>query len=549
MQQKIFYSIFSACFLLLLIVNIFLIFSFEAFLERELFLKLESSAKQVKDSANKYINGELKYISHHRLTIINNDGEVLYDNFADISKLDNHILRHEVQEAFKNGVAKSIRYSDTLQEKTLYYALMHDNLIIRLSNTHDYLFGSIVRFMPYFIVEFFAFLFLSLLLAKVLTRKILKPIIECDIDSLSKDSSYKELHSFVKKIKFQNKVIKQKQKEILLLIENMSDGIIWLNRHGNILSVNKSVSLYFSDIESTLSIYQLSDCTFLKIALEALEEFKKNKQQENKILQLKIAHYECEVVLSSIILKNKFKGMVIVIRNITEKKIAQKLQREFSANVTHELKTPLTSILASSEMIRNKLVAKEDLDSFVDRIYCESRRLLSMIDEILKISFFYEGKEDRLKKIRINLKNIVERVSERLSLIAKGALVIIKLDVCDCHIFGVEDLIEDSIFNICHNAIRYNKPNGEVLITLHKENDAIKLSIKDTGIGIPQDSLPRIFERFFCVDKGRSKKLGGSGLGLSIVDTALKYHNATIDVKSEVGIGSEFIITFKEVES
>lgn len=561
MQKKIFYSIFSACLCLLIFVNIFFVFALEGFLQKEMFIQLEKQAKAIQPYIHKILQKdtddffEFLTKNHYRLSVISANGKVLYDNQADIGKMENHSKREEIKNAIANGDSKIVRYSNTLKEKTFYYALFlkEQNVVLRLSNTQEYIVGLFGEFIPYFVFEILVLLVVLYLLAKILTKMILKPILEIDLEHLSEDSLYGELHSFVKKIKDQNKTIKnqfkhlkQKRQEMLLLTENMSDGLILLNRHGSILNTNKSAQAYFANLEGISSIYQLEDSRFLKIALEYLKEFKKNKKRDNKILQMQLLGYECEVVFSPIFSKNeKFKGMVIVLRNITEKKLAQNLRKEFSANVTHELKTPLTSILASSEMIKNGLVAKEDLPEFIDKIALESKRLLEMIDEILKISFLDECDEEVLKRNRINLRNMVLNVIKRLQLVAQKNDIVIIPKLEDCSIVGVNELLENLIFNLCDNAIKYNKKGGFVEIVLEKLPNEVVFRVKDSGVGIPKEYLSRIFERFFCVDKGRSKKLGGSGLGLSIVKSALKYNNAQIEVKSEVGVGSEFIVHFK----
>lgn len=530
-------------------------------MQKEMFIQLEKQAKAIQPYIHKILQKdtddffEFLTKNHYRLSVISANGKVLYDNQADIGKMENHSKREEIKNAIANGDSKIVRYSNTLKEKTFYYALFlkEQNVVLRLSNTQEYIVGLFGEFIPYFVFEILVLLVVLYLLAKILTKMILKPILEIDLEHLSEDSLYGELHSFVKKIKDQNKTIKnqfkhlkQKRQEMLLLTENMSDGLILLNRHGSILNINKSAQAYFTNLEGISSIYQLEDSRFLKIALEYLKEFKKNKKRDNKILQMQLLGYECEVVFSPIFSKNeKFKGMVIVLRNITEKKLAQNLRKEFSANVTHELKTPLTSILASSEMIKNGLVAKEDLPEFIDKIALESKRLLEMIDEILKISFLDECDEEVLKKNRINLKNMVLNVIKRLQLVAQKNDIAIIPKLEDCSIVGVNELLENLIFNLCDNAIKYNKKGGFVEIVLEKLPNEVVFRVKDSGVGIPKEYLSRIFERFFCVDKGRSKKLGGSGLGLSIVKSALKYNNAQIEVKSEVGVGSEFIVHFK----
>lgn len=543
---------------LLFLANVFLIFSLESFFQKESLLDLKNQSKplieQLPQDLTK-IELLLKSLkdSHYRISVIDTRGNVLYDSLK--QDLENHIKREEVQNALLNGESTSIRYSDTLGAKTLYYAvfLKERELILRIAKEQKYIKALVFKLLPYFFLEFFLALLLCFLLARVLTKAILKPILKVDLEHLKKDSLYFELHSFVKKIKSQNKVIKtqlkhlrQKQQEMLLLAENMSDGLILLNQHGDILSTNKSVQKYFKNLNSHTIIYALEESHFLKTLLNLLKDFKKHKKQTSKTLQMQLSSFECEVIFTPIFVKHKCKGMVIIIRDITQTKLAQNLRKEFSANVTHELKTPLTSILASSEMLKNNLVKKEDIPNFIDKILAESTRLLAMIDEILKLSFFDEGGGETLQKQKIALHSSILKVAERLKLIAAQYEVEIILDLQECHILGEKSLIENLIFNLMDNAIKYNIKGGFVKVSLQDLGEKIRLSIQDSGIGIPQHLHQRIFERFFCVDKSRSKKLGGTGLGLSIVQSALSYHQASLEVKSEVGKGSEFIIIFSK---
>ena len=392
----------------------------------------------------------------------------------------------------------------------------------------------------------------SILLAKLLTQIFLKPLQKINFESLD-NFPYPELGEFIERIKSQNKAVKtqfkhlkKKKQELQSLTQNMSDGLIFINRTGKILSENTSAEKYFSNLKSINNILELDNAQFLKLLLQYLKDFKKEKLKSD-VRENFTFHYpnnlECEVVFSPIFSqKSKFKGMLIVLCDITELKKTQNLRKEFSANVTHELKTPLTSIMASSEMIKNGLVAQEDLPNFVDKIFLESKRLLEMINEILKISFLDETQVLPLNTL--NLKEIVQRVYRRLEMFANKHSVTFELDLEDAYILGVDELLENLVFNLCDNAIKYNYKGGFVKIKLKTNSEFVELSIKDSGIGIPKELQERVFERFFCVDKSRSKKIGGSGLGLSIVKSALKLHNATINLKSDLGRGSEFNVRF-----
>ncbi|ARE80433.1 PAS domain-containing sensor histidine kinase [Campylobacter helveticus] len=407
-------------------------------------------------------------------------------------------------------------------------------------------------FLSYFLVGFFLVFLCSFLLAKFLSYIVLKPLQTINFENLE-TIPYKELKNLLEKIKSKNKAVKtqfkylrRKKQELQSLTQNMSDGLIFISRTGEILSENQSAEKYFTNLSVIHNILELDNTQFLKLLLKYLRDFKKEKLK-SEVRENFTFHYpknlECELVFSPIFSqKSKFKGMLIVFSDITELKRLQNLRKEFSANVTHELKTPLTSIMASAELIKNELVAQQDLPNFADKIYLESKRLLEMINEILKISFLDEAQT--LPFNNVNLKKIVERVYGRLEFLANKHCIAFELDLQDVLIQGVDELLENLVFNLCDNAIKYNHKGGFVKVKLRALDKFVELSVKDSGIGIEKDLQERVFERFFCVDKSRSKKIGGSGLGLSIVKSVLKLHNATINLKSDVGKGSEFKVCF-----
>ncbi|HEO8744308.1 TPA: PAS domain S-box protein [Campylobacter upsaliensis] len=405
-----------------------------------------------------------------------------------------------------------------------------------------------------FLAEFFLVFLCSFFLARFLSYIFLKPLEKIDFENLE-HIPYPELKKMLEKIKLENKAVKiqfkhlkRKKQELQSLTQNMNDGLIFISRTGEILSENLSAEKYFANLNLIHNILELKNSQFLELVLKYLKEFKKGKLK-SEIRENFTFHYpnnlECELVFSPIFSqKKKFKGMLIVLCDITELKRLQNLRKEFSANVTHELKTPLTSIMASSEMIKNKLVAPQDLPNFVDKIHLESKRLLDMINEILKISFLDETQT--LPFHRVNLKEVVERAYKRLELLANQHTIRFELDLEDAYILGIDELLENLVFNLCDNGIKYNHKGGFVKVRLKKLNNFVELSIRDNGIGIPKEFQERVFERFFCVDKSRSKKIGGSGLGLSIVKSVLKLHKASIELKSELGKGCEFKMRFMQ---
>ncbi|EAK1046780.1 PAS domain S-box protein [Campylobacter upsaliensis] len=428
------------------------------------------------------------------------------------------------------------------------------NAFLILSEEEFFIGQDFSWFLSCVLAEFFLVFLCSFFLARFLSYIFLKPLEKIDFENLE-HIPYPELKKMLEKIKLENKAfkiqfkhLKRKKQELQSLTQNMNDGLIFISRTGEILSENLSAEKYFANLNLIHNILELKNSQFLELVLKYLKEFKKGKLK-SEIRENFTFHYpnnlECELVFSPIFSqKKKFKGMLIVLCDITELKRLQNLRKEFSANVTHELKTPLTSIMASSEMIKNKLVAPQDLPNFVDKIHLESKRLLDMINEILKISFLDETQT--LPFHRVNLKEVVERAYKRLELLANQHTIRFELDLEDAYILGIDELLENLVFNLCDNGIKYNHKGGFVKVRLKKLSNFVELSIKDNGIGIPKEFQERVFERFFCVDKSRSKKIGGSGLGLSIVKSVLKLHKASIELKSELGKGSEFKMRFMQ---
>ena len=564
MQKRVFYFIIFSMLGLALFVNLFLIFSIESVLKNDLFDRLKNYANKIKDEVVVSIQNDsfanLKE-SHngYRISIIDKNGVVIYDNFS--SNLTNHSDRFEIKNAIKYGESKSIRYSDTLLKRQLYYAVKistnKSDFILRIAKEQEYLYAIFISFMPYIIGEIIAVLIFSFLLAKYLTYIILRPIYDIDLKNLDENLPYPELKILIETLKKQNKIIKsqfkrlkQNRQELQSLTKGMKDGLIIVNRSGEILSINPSAQKYFVNLDKNTNISEISNDLFLKLLLNNLRDFKDGKIKDEireQIVFMQNMLVECEIVFSPIFSsKGKFKGLIIVICDITEFKRNQNLSKEFSANVTHELKTPLTSIMGNVEMIKNNLVKSDDLPYFIDTIYDESKRLLRLIEDILKLSFLDESSA-KIPFVKVELSNLILETQANLKKLAKKYEIKFKLELQEAYIFGSRELLGHAIFNLCDNAIKYNNPGGWIKIKLRNLPRSIELSIQDNGIGIEHSMQERIFERFFCVDKVCSKRVGGTGLGLSIVKSILNIHHANINLKSQKGVGSEFIITFARI--
>ena len=561
MKKRVFYFIIFSMLGLALFVNLFLIFSIESVLKNDLFDRLKNYANEIKDEVaisikdNSFAN--LKELhSIYRISIVNKYGIVIYDNFS--LNLGNHSDRFEIKSAMQNGESKSIRYSDTLLKRHLYYAVKistdKSDFILRIAKEQKYLYDIFLSFLPYIICEIIAVLIFSFFLAKYLTYIILRPIYDIDLKNLDENLPYPELKILIETLKKQNKIIKsqfknlkQKRQELQSLTKGMKDGLIIINRSGEILSINPSAQKYFVNLDKNTNISEISNDLFLKLLLNNLRDFKDGKIQDEireQIVFMQDMLVECEIVFSPIFSsKGKFKGLIIVICDITEFKRNQNLSKEFSANVTHELKTPLTSIMGNVEMIKNNLVKSDDLPYFIDTIYDESKRLLRLIEDILKLSFLDESSA-KIPFAKVELSNLILETQANLKELTKKYEIKFKLELQEAYIFGSRELLGHAIFNLCDNAIKYNNPGGWIKIKLRNLPRSIELSIQDNGIGIEDSMQERIFERFFCVDKVCSKRVGGTGLGLSIVKSILNIHHANINLKSQKGVGSEFIITF-----
>ena len=564
MQKRVFYFIIFSMLGLALFVNLFLIFSIESVLKNDLFDRLKNYVNKIKDEVVVSIQNDsfanLKELHNsYRISIIDKNGVVIYDNFS--SNLTNHSDRFEIKNAMKYGESKSIRYSDTLLKRQLYYAVKiftnKSDFILRIAKEQEYLYAIFISFMPYIIGEIIAVLIFSFLLAKYLTYIILRPIYDIDLKNLDENLPYPELKILIETLKKQNKIIKsqfkrlkQNRQELQSLTKGMKDGLIIVNRSGEILSINPSAQKYFVNLDKNTNISEISNDLFLKLLLNNLRDFKDGKIKDEireQIVFMQNMLVECEIVFSPIFSsKGKFKGLIIVICDITEFKRNQNLSKEFSANVTHELKTPLTSIMGNVEMIKNNLVKSDDLPYFIDTIYDESKRLLRLIEDILKLSFLDESSA-KIPFVKVELSNLILETQANLKELAKKYEIKFKLELQEAYIFGSRELLGHAIFNLCDNAIKYNNPGGWIKIKLRNLPRSIELSIQDNGIGIEHSMQEQIFERFFCVDKVCSKRVGGTGLGLSIVKSILNIHHANINLKSQKGVGSEFIITFARI--
>lgn len=485
-----------------------------------------------------------------RITYIDQDGTVLFDNEADVSEMKNHSDRTEFQKAEKYGAGESSRYSDTLSEKTIYYALrLKDGTVLRVSGTQDSVLALVENLIFPLCGLLCLMLILSGIMASAISKRIVKPINELDLESPEENRIYEELSPLLSKIHRQNREIqnqlelaKQQQEEFALITENMQEGLIVIDKYTMILSANSSAwNLFHMDrVRQGESVY----------CLDREEEFRHAIEQvlsgEHTELVLKLNGSDIQLIANPVIRDKKTEGAVVLLVNVTEKLERESLRREFSANVSHELKTPLTSISGFAEIMQGGLVKNEDIPKFAGRIYKESQRLLQLVEDVIQISQLDEEKTSYVWET-VDVYQVCKNAFESLK--EKAKRLNVHLYICGerMKMEAVRTLLEEAIYNVCDNAIKYNRNDGSVSVFLTQTAQEIQLVVKDTGVGIPKEDQDRVFERFYRVDKSHSKEIGGTGLGLSIVKHAVGALKGSVILRSEEGNGTEICMKFPKV--
>ena len=552
MTKKIFKSIMFVCALVLAVglaaVMGILYSNFDGQMRKELSKEAAYLAYGVEQQGVDYLKN-IKDKSA-RITYIDQDGTVLFDNEADVSEMKNHSDRTEFQKAEKYGAGESSRYSDTLSEKTIYYALrLKDGMVLRVSGTQDSVLALVENLIFPLCGLLCLMLILSGIMASAISKRIVKPINELDLESPEENRIYEELSPLLSKIHRQNREIqnqlelaKQQQEEFSLITENMQEGLIVIDKYTMILSANSSAwNLFHMDrVRQGESVY----------CLDREEEFRHAIEQvlsgEHTELVLKLNGSDIQLIANPVIRDKKTEGAVVLLVNVTEKLERESLRREFSANVSHELKTPLTSISGFAEIMQGGLVKNEDIPKFAGRIYKESQRLLQLVEDVIQISQLDEEKTSYVWE-PVDVYQVCKNAFESLKEKAKRFNV--HLYICGerMKMEAVRTLLEEAIYNVCDNAIKYNRNDGSVSVFLTQTAQEIQIVVKDTGVGIPKEDQGRVFERFYRVDKSHSKEIGGTGLGLSIVKHAVGALKGSVILRSEEGNGTEITLRFPKV--
>ena len=550
MTKKIFRSIlFTSLAVLLVSLTVavgFLYYYFGNVQEQQLQTELTLAAHAVEDSGSSYL--ENLDTDDLRLTLVDKDGTVLADtdDNTDPLTMENHADREEIKEALASGKGESSRYSSTLTEKTIYRAVLLDNgNVLRVSVSQATVFALIAGIIPWFVLAVVFAAVLSWLLAKHLSKKIITPLNQVDLDHPLENDTYEELSPLLGKIHRQHEQIdtqllqlRQKTDEFDHITANMKEALVLLDASGKILSINHAAKLLFDAKDTSVGTGFLTVERSHKIS-HAVDTALRDGH--TRIKEERNGHsYQLDI--SRIESAGKVMGLVILAFDISEQEYAEQTRREFSANVSHELKTPLTSVIASTDMIENGMVKPEDMPRFIGHIKKEASRLLNLIDDIIRLSQLDEGVE--MPEEAVDLSAVATEAVEQLRDTADKNNVHIELNTEICVLKGVPRLLHEIVYNLTENAIKYNVPGGSVTVTVSKAKNGCILKVSDTGIGIPVEHQERIFERFYRVDKSHSRQSGGTGLGLSIVKHAATHLNAEISVKSEQWKGTTITVVF-----
>lgn len=481
-----------------------------------------------------------------RYTVVDTDGKVLYDTQAQPSEMENHADREEIAEAFKYGKGSSARNSSTLTEKTFYEAVkLRNGDVLRISVSQLTIGALILIMLPAIIVILLTAAIVATILSHTMAKKITEPLMKLDLEHPSENDIYEELSPILTKIHKQHKQIKaqmetlnRKADEFEQIVSSMNEGLVLLDEHGMVLSMNNAAQRIFSvksDIEGSDFLLVDRSSKMNKAICSALGgEHSEYIEERNG--------NEYQFTVNSIESDGRVLGVVILVFDISDRAFAERNRQEFTANVTHELKTPLQSIIGSVELLEGGLVKPEDTNRFLGNIRKEATRLVSLINDIIRLSQLDENYKPVIETVEIT--EVVNDVVEVLATSAAKKNVKLVVDGNPQTIYGVRRYIYEIVYNLCDNAIRYNIEGGIAEIKIGKDNGRVFVSVKDTGIGIAPEHQGRIFERFYRVDKSHSKETGGTGLGLSIVKHAVQYHSGKINLESELGKGTTITILF-----
>lgn len=548
MTKRIFRSIFTVALVVLLasigIATSFLYDYFNTVQVKQLKAELALVADTVNEVGVEYFENFDSTI--FRFTVIDEDGVVLYDTQVNAGEMENHAEREEVLECLEDGTGSSARNSNTLTQRTFYEAVLLENGdVLRISMSQLTVGALVLNMLPAIIVILLIAAAVAVVLSHTMAKKVTEPLAKLDLEHPSENDTYEELspllikiHNQHKQIKEQVEALRRKSDEFDHIISSMNEGLVLLDEHGMVLSMNSAGKKIFDVPRSVKGDdFLLIDRTskMSRAIWNAMEGRHSEYSEERNGIQY-------QFTVNSVQSGGKVLGVLILVFDISDRAFAERNRKEFTANVSHELKTPLQSIIGSAELLETGLVKPEDSERFIGNIRKEASRLVSLINDIIRLSQLDENHEPATETVE--LMEVAKEVMEALAVPASKKNVELVLEAEPCNILGVRRYIYEIIYNLCDNAIRYNVENGKVVISIHKEAGRTVVSVADTGIGIALEHQSRIFERFYRVDKSHSKETGGTGLGLSIVKHAVQYHSGKMTVNSEIGKGTTIKVTF-----
>lgn len=551
MKKKIYKNVFGLGILTVIFITAAFVLFFNYNMQQQLKNELKTEAVYIAKAYEGLADpvsflDEIEAQTPSRITYINPDGMVIYDSQADASKMENHLERPEIIDAFKNGTGISKRTSDTLRQHTYYYAIkLSSGSFLRVSGTIDGLIPTFMKVLPAACVISLIILLGSFLIATKLANGIISNINNIDLQHPTQKVSFNELFPLLNRIEKQNYQIKDQMADLIeqkekfnTITTNMNEGLILLDKESRIVFINQSCK----NILGAPSMHYIGKNISLFNRSQQLQNtVEKSMKGETHSEILKLDETTIQFFGNPVIQEGSIQGAVLFVLDITEKYKAEKMRREFSANVSHELKTPLTSISGYAELMQNGMVQPQDISQFAGKIYKEAARLISLVEDIIKISRLDE-KDTRTTKELVDLYEISSEIVERLLPVAERNMVTLHLEGSPVKMVAVRGMMLDLIYNLCENGIKYNRQGGKVTISIYEEDQHPVIKVSDTGIGIPSKYQERIFERFYRIDKSHSKQTGGTGLGLSIVKHVVEYQGGYIEVHSTPDEGTEITI-------
>ncbi len=550
MKKRIFKSMSLLAILSIILTSLVLSVFFSGEMYDAMKQQLRSEATYLAEAIE---SGGISYLqrvsvsNNTRITLISENGTVLFDNnIENESAAENHNQREEVQEARESGSGESVRDSATIGQKTFYYALLLDNgQILRVSHTMHSLWLNIFSSLPYVMLFAVLVLLVALLLVHREVQRIVVPINELDLEHPVDNIVYDELSPLLQRISRQNmliynqmKELAERQQEFSTLTENMNEGLVIVNAHGYILSINRRALQIFGLKEDD---YLQKHILVVNRNLELKQTIENGLKGQNQELLLDLEGRKYQIMSNPILIAGHARGLVLLLLDVTEKQQQEQMRREFTANVSHELRTPMTAISGYAEIMMQGLVQPQDMKPFAEKIYKEANRLISLIADIIQLSQLDEG-GSQFQMQQVALDMVMEEVEQRLQPLAEKKDVSLTMLAEPVTVQGNRQVLQEILYNLCENAIKYNKPQGTVQMSLQQLDGKAVVTVADTGIGIPVEEQQRVFERFYRVDKSHSRIIGGTGLGLSIVKHGVQMHHGEISMESELGEGTRIVV-------